>query len=95
MTPRRRLLAAPLLALAAAPRGAGAFRLEPAAPADARAWRGGACADSALHEALLAAWRGLAGGAPPPGALAGLARCPSCGCPVPGAAGHGEAAPEG
>jgi hypothetical protein len=92
----RRALAGPLLALAFAPRAAGAFRLEPASPADAAAWAEGACREAALHEALLAEWRAATEGAAREPAVPPLPRCPFCGCPVLGAADHGEgAAPQG
>ncbi|WP_135466134.1 hypothetical protein [Crenalkalicoccus roseus] len=100
----RRALAGPLLAIALAPRAAGAFRLEPASPADAAAWAEGACREAALHEALLAEWRAMGEGAPAGPATDGagrqpavpLPRCPFCGCPVLGGADHGEgAAPRG
>lgn len=72
-----------------------AFRLE-APSAETAAEYGGGCTGGELHEALQAELeRALEGRPLPPGLaprLAALARCPFCGCPVIGAADHGEAA---
>lgn len=88
---RRRLLAAAPLALA--PFGARAFRMEDA-PASLAADYAAACEAPETHEAIRIALDQLMEGRPvpqeAPPRLAGLARCPFCGCGVAGAADHGE-----
>jgi hypothetical protein len=81
-TSRRRLLAC--LPAVVAPVGAGAFRLEPSS-AEAEADYQAAC--PAGPHRLLPSGNSLPWDAPPD-----LARCRVCGCPVAGAADHGEAA---
>lgn len=100
-TARRRLLRclpatgalAPLLGATAA----GAFRLEPPS-AEVAAEYGGGCAEQEVHAALRAELDRLLEGRPLPAGLApqlaGLARCPFCGCAVTGGTDHGEAAPQ-
>lgn len=84
-------------AVAALPAAARAFRLEPATPEMAAAYAAGACRDAALHAALRAEVEAEFGPAALTEAVAArldeLARCPFCGCPVTGAADHGEAPP--
>jgi hypothetical protein len=91
---RRRLLAC-LPALL--PAAAGAFRLEPPTAAVAEAY-GSGCAGTDLHAALLAELERALEGRPLPPELApriaGLTRCPFCGCVVAGATDHGEDRPE-